>query len=267
VKYGGNTSCVELQLPDGAIAILDAGTGIRELGVRLMGDGVRVVHVMLSHLHMDHLQGLAFFAPLYCADVELHLWGPPSPVRSLSDRVGAYMSDPLFPVNLSDVPCNLIPHDAPLDGIEMGGAKVWAAPVTHKGPTVGYRIEAGEHTFAYIPDHEPALGMELEKADKAWVSGYEVAEGADVLLHDAQYTHEEYPDHVGWGHSSIEHVVSFALLADVKQLVLFHHDPSHADGDLDDVLTHAGQLWGDRPNPPVVAHEGLEISVGPPATV
>ena len=89
VKYGGNTSCVELQLPDGAVAILDAGTGIRELGVRLMADDVRVVHVMLSHLHLDHLQGLAFFAPLYCADVELHLWGPPSPVRSLADRVGA----------------------------------------------------------------------------------------------------------------------------------------------------------------------------------
>jgi phosphoribosyl 1,2-cyclic phosphodiesterase len=251
-----------LRLPDEAVAILDAGTGIRELGARLMADEVRVVHVMLSHLHLDHLQGLAFFAPLYCADVELHLWGPPSPVRPLADRVGAYMSDPLFPVNLADVPCNLIAHDAPMDGIELGGAKLWAAPVTHKGPTVGYRVEHGEHTLAYIPDHEPALGVELANADKSWVSGYEVAEGADVLLHDAQYTHEEYPDHVGWGHSSIEHVVAFAQLAEVEQLVLFHHDPAHTDDDLEKILGRATELWGDHPNPPLVAYEGMELSVG-----
>jgi phosphoribosyl 1,2-cyclic phosphodiesterase len=263
VRYGGNTSCVELRLPDGSVAILDAGTGIRTLGAQLVADDVRVIHVMLSHLHLDHLQGLAFFAPLYRSDVELHLWGPPSPIRTLADRVAAYMSDPLFPVNLADVPCHLIPHDAPMDGVEIGGATVWAAPVTHQGPTVGYRVEEGDATFAYIPDHEPALGgIELTTAERAWILGIELADGADVLLHDAQYTSEEYVDHVGWGHSAIEHVVQFALTADVEQLVLFHHDPAHADDDLESIHTRAMALWGDRPNPPLVAHEGMEIPVG-----
>jgi len=267
VRYGGNTSCVEVALPDGSVVILDAGTGIRTLGSRLYASGVRVVHVMLSHLHLDHLQGLAFFEPLYRPDVELHLWGPPSPVRSLADRVGVYMSDPLFPVNLADVPCTLVAHDAPMDGVDIGGAQVWAAPVTHRGPTVGYRIEEGDNTFAYIPDHEPALGVELKDTEKAWLSGYEIADGADVLLHDAQYTSDEYVDHVGWGHSSIEHVVQFALMADVRQLVLFHHDPAHADEDLEHIHTRAFELWGDRPNPPLVAHEGMEIPVGALAEV
>ena len=262
VRYGGNTSCVEVALPDGSVVILDAGTGIRTLGSRLYASGVRVVHVMLSHLHLDHLQGLAFFEPLYRPDVELHLWGPPSPVRSLADRVGVYMSDPLFPVNLTDVPCKLIPHDAPMDGVDIGGAQVWAAPVTHRGPTVGYRIEEGDSTFAYIPDHEPALGVEIKETEKAWLSGFEIADGADVLLHDAQYTSDEYVAHVGWGHSSIEHVVQFALMADVRQLVLFHHDPAHADEDLEHIHTRASELWGNRPNPPLVAHEGMEIPVG-----
>jgi phosphoribosyl 1,2-cyclic phosphodiesterase len=262
VRYGGNTSCVELTLPDGSVAILDAGTGIRELGDRLVADGVQVVHVMLSHLHLDHLQGLAFFKPLYRPDVELHLWGPPSPVRTLSDRVAAYMSDPLFPVDLADVPCTLVAHDAPMDGCDLGGAQVWAAPVTHRGPTVGYRVEEGDHTFAYMPDHEPALGIELGQTDKAWISGIELADHADVLLHDAQYTHEEYADHVGWGHSSIRHVVEFAHMAEVKQLVLFHHDPAHCDDELEVIRDEAGKLWGDRPNPPLVAYEGMEIPVG-----
>jgi phosphoribosyl 1,2-cyclic phosphodiesterase len=265
IRYGGNTSCVELQLPDGSVAILDAGTGIRTLGNRLIADDVRVIHVMLSHLHLDHLQGLAFFKPLYRADVELHLWGPASPVRSLADRVAGYMSDPLFPVDLADVPCTLVAHDAPTNGAEIGGATVWAAPITHRGPTVGYRVEDGDLAFAYMPDHEPALGVELADTDKAWISGYELADHADVLLHDAQYTSEEYVDHVGWGHSSLEHVVQFALLANVQQLVLFHHDPAHADEELEVICDRAAVLWGDRPKPPLVAHEGMEIPVGPAA--
>ncbi|MFN2626362.1 MAG: MBL fold metallo-hydrolase [Mycobacteriales bacterium] len=262
VRYGGNTSCVELELDDGSVAVLDAGTGMRELGRKLLSDGVRCVHVMLSHLHLDHLQGLAFFAPLYQRDVELHLWGPPSPLRSLSERVGLYMSDPLFPVSLHDVPCTLVVHDAPLDGAALGDGHLYAAPIAHNGPTVGYRIEAGGRALAYLPDHEPALGVaELRAAEVAWISGHDLASGVDLLLHDAQYSEAEYPDHIGWGHSSIDHVVQFATLADVDQLVLFHHDPGHSDDDLEQLHARAAELWGARPNPPVLAYDGMELEL------
>lgn len=258
VRYGGNTSCVEVRLDDGAVLVLDAGTGIRPLGIRLAEEGVRTIHLFLSHLHLDHLQGLAFFAPLYDPSVVLHVWGPRSPARDLRERIGAYMSEPLFPVNLSDVPCQAVFHDAPEGGCDLGAATVWAAPVSHQGPTLGYRIEAG-WSLAYIPDHEPALGLDIDTVDVSWLSGYEVAADADVLLHDAQYTEDEYPLHVGWGHSSVSHVVSFARRSGVRQLVLFHHDPRHTDPALETLLERARELWGPTGAVPVLAREGMRV--------
>jgi phosphoribosyl 1,2-cyclic phosphodiesterase len=261
LRYGGNTSCVELTLSDGSVAVLDAGTGMRALGDRLVADGAEVVHVLLSHLHLDHLQGLAFFKPLYMPQFQVHLWGPPSPRRSLADRVSAYMSDPLFPVNVTDVPCHLEYHDAPTAGTTIGSAEVWASPVAHRGPTVGYRFEESGRALVYVPDHEPALGTGLDSEEIAWVSGYGLAAGADVMLHDAQYTDDEYPDHAGWGHSSVSHVVEFAAGAGVRQLVLFHHDPAHTDEELEALRARAVQLWGDRPSPPILGFEGMELDL------
>lgn len=259
VRYGGNTSCVEVRLDDGTVIILDAGTGIRDLGLQLLEEGVKTIHLFLSHLHLDHLQGLAFFAPLYDPSVTLHVWGPRSPMHDLRGRIGVYMSEPLFPVNLCDVPCEALFHDAPEDGCNLGGATVWAAQVSHQGPTVGYRVE-GPWTLAYIPDHEPALGLDLMTIEPSWLSGYALAAASDVLLHDAQYTEEEYQAHIGWGHSSIEHVVNFAKRSGARQLVMFHHDPRHTDVILDDLCERACALWGPAGNPPVVAYEGMRLT-------
>jgi phosphoribosyl 1,2-cyclic phosphodiesterase len=135
---------------------------------------------------------------------------------------------------------------------------VWATPVSHQGPTVGYRIEA-DWTLAYIPDHEPALGLDLSTVEPAWLSGYPLAAGVDVLLHDAQYTEDEYPHHIGWGHSSVDQVVNFARRSGVQRLVLFHHDPCHTDGALDAFLDRACELWGAGGSPPVLAHEGMSL--------
>jgi phosphoribosyl 1,2-cyclic phosphodiesterase len=270
VRYGGNTSCVELRLPDGTVAIFDAGTGIRPLGLQLAEEGVQEIHLFLSHLHLDHLQGLAFFAPLYDPTVRLHIWGPRSPLQQLRERIAVYMSEPLFPVNLSDVPCHATFHDAPEDGVTIGtlvdnslegsSATIYAAPVSHQGPTVGYRIESGAFCAAYIPDHEPGLGGDLQTLEAEWMSGYALASGADVLLHDSQYSEEEYPRHVGWGHSSIADVVAFAQRTNIGQLVMFHHEPRHSDEMLEDLRDRAEQLWGSRPHPPVLAYEGMELS-------
>jgi phosphoribosyl 1,2-cyclic phosphodiesterase len=273
VKYGGNTSSVEVRLSDGTLLILDAGTGIRALGRAIAGntepgshrfmdfDPPKQINLFLSHLHLDHVEGIGFFSALWNPDVELHIWGPPSPLRSLQDRIATLMSPPLFPVHLADVPCRPIYHDVPEDEMQIGSATVTVQPVAHRGSTVGFRIEENGRSFAYIPDHEPALTHDLEKGEPEWVSGYAVAHDADVLFHDSQYTEEEYPTHRAWGHSSIAHTVAFAQLAKVKNLVLFHHDPAHTDEQLEVHLERAYDLWGTHNTAPVLAREGMEIEL------
>lgn len=261
LRYGGNTSCVEVRLDDGSVMVLDAGTGIRPLGLLLEAEDVREVHVLLSHLHMDHLQGLGFFKPLFDANVAVHIWGPSSPTRTLSDRIATYLSPPLFPVTVSQLPSKLTFHDAPEEAWTIGSGTVMAVNVAHQGPTLGFRIEDGGRSLAYIPDHEPSVGVDLRTLGPDWISGAQVAHAVDVLLHDSQYSEEEYPRHVGWGHCSIDHVVTFAQLAGVKRLVLFHHDPLHTDDQLDALGERARQLWDGAEGALDLAYEGMEIDL------
>lgn len=261
VRYGGNTSCVEVRMEDGNLIILDAGTGIRPLGNTLMGELPRTIHVFLTHLHLDHLEGLGFFGPLWSPDVDLHIWGPPSPLRSLERRIAQYLSPPLFPVHLSDIPSHPTFHDVPDDDWKIGTARFSAKPVSHRGPTVGYRIEENGQVLSFIPDHEPALGVDLRSVEPEWISGHAVAQGADVLLHDAQYTEDEYRQRIGWGHSSTVHVVTFAEIAEARQLVMFHHDPMHSDDQLEEILEHARSLWKGPGAEPILAYEGMELNL------
>lgn len=268
VRYGGNTSSVELRLDDGTMVILDAGTGIRELGLNLAASeeakSVKKINLFLSHLHLDHVEGIGFFSAIWNPDVELHVWGPPSPLRSLQDRLATLMSPPLFPVHLADVPCRPIYHDVPDEEFTIGNARVQVQGVTHRGSTVGYRFEENGRSFGYIPDHEPALGVDLDRDEPEWVSGFPIAHGVDVLFHDSQYTEDEYPTHRAWGHSSIAHTVAFAHIMKVRNLVLFHHDPAHSDEELEIHQRRARELWGSSPNDaPVLAREGMEIDLPP----
>jgi len=235
IRYGGNTVCVEVRGSNGACLILDAGTGIRRLGAALEPT-IKRVDVLLTHLHMDHIQGLGFFAPLYRPDLDLHLWGPPSTTQDLRGRLSRYLSPPLFPVHLRDLRHGLTIHDVPLGRFEIEGLELHAALVCHPGPTVGYRITDRNKALAYLPDHEPALGARTFPQKPEWTSGFALAAGADLLIHDAQYTAAEYPAHVGWGHSSIPHALAFADAAGVRRLVPCHHDPSHTDDMLDVLL-------------------------------
>jgi phosphoribosyl 1,2-cyclic phosphodiesterase len=201
---------------------------------------------------MDHIQGLGFFAPFFRRDFEVHVWGPPSTTLDLRTRLTRYLSPPLFPVRLRDVAARLELHDAPMGDFEIGGLKIWSQTVIHPGPTVGYRISDGDSTMAYLPDHEPALSTEGHVPDPEWTSGYSLAEDADLLLHDAQYTADEYEARMGWGHSRTEDAVGLATLAGAKRLVTFHHDPAHDDTELDAMLDHARSL----------ATDGLEVLPG-----
>ncbi|HEX9683934.1 MAG TPA: MBL fold metallo-hydrolase [Acidimicrobiales bacterium] len=262
VRYGGNTSCVEVRLADDSVVVLDAGTGIRPLGIELESEAVDEIHLLLSHLHLDHLQGLGFFRPLFNPSVRVHIWGPPSPVESLEQRIAQYLSPPLFPVRLADIPAEITFHDAPDEPVTIGSAEMIASLVTHQGPTVGYRIEESGRSIAYMPDHEPSLGVDLAELSPSWISGNMLAHGVDVLFHDAQYADEEYPDHVGWGHSSISQVVEFARKAQVDHLVLFHHDPHHDDDHLDALARVATDLMAGGCRLLSLAREGMRLTVG-----
>lgn len=237
-RYGGNTACVEVEGADGTLLVLDAGSGIRRLGT-VLGPNVSRVDILLTHLHMDHIQGLGFFRPLHEPDLEIHIWGPASTTLDLRTRLSTYLSPPLFPVPIRDLPCQLAFHDVPRGSFKIGGLNIVADLVCHPGPTFGYRIVEGAKALAYLPDHEPALGLRQFPEDPRWTSGMALASGADVLIHDAQYTAEEYGDHVGWGHSSIPQALAFAAAAGVGRLVAFHHDPDHDDSVLDDLLEKA----------------------------
>jgi phosphoribosyl 1,2-cyclic phosphodiesterase len=261
VRYGGNTACIEVRPDDGPLIVLDAGTGIRRLGADCEREGVREVHLVLTHLHIDHVEGLGFFSPLWAGAVDLHVWGPSSPVASLANRIGRYLSPPLFPVELKDVPGTITFHDVPDEEWRIGSVRLRAQPIAHPGPTVGYRIEEDGRSLAYLPDHEPALVGELGSRPPEWISGFSLAEHVDILVHDAQFTEREYESKIGWGHSSIAHAVEFARLAKAARLVLFHHDPGRSDEELDRLGRHAHELWGVNPEPPQVAFEGMRLEL------
>jgi phosphoribosyl 1,2-cyclic phosphodiesterase len=254
IRYGGNTSCVGVTLSDGSVLALDAGTGIRNLGMVLPAETTRL-HILLTHLHLDHIQGLVFFGPLFRSQTEVVIWGPASPEASLRDRIARYISAPLSPVEVRELPCDVSFHACP-EHLEIGSARITAAAVAHRGPTLGYRIEDAGAALVYIPDHEPALGADLEALDPDWVSGFGLAEGADLLIHDGQYADEEYPDHLGWGHSALSHALTFAQRTEARRTLLFHHDPLHSDSWLDAHAERAAAAWRERGG----AADGVELA-------
>ena len=258
VAFGGNTSCVEVLLDDGEALVLDAGTGIRELGLDLVRRGTRRIHLFLTHLHLDHLEGLRFFAPIWDGNVELEIWGPHSPVLGLRERILRSFSPPLFPLDFRDVPARVSFHDLPAQPWRLDGITLTTALVLHPGPTLAFRLETSDTVVAYVPDHEPALaGIEGRSID--WLSGGAIARDADVLLHDAQYLEEEYDSKIGWGHSSVADAVAFCSAVGAQRLVLFHHEPQRSDTALELLEARARELAPtDRP-PPVSAREGMVL--------
>jgi ribonuclease BN (tRNA processing enzyme) len=224
------------------------------------------VNILLTHLHLDHIQGLMFFPPCFRADADITIWGPASPEASLENRVARYISAPLSPVEVKELPCSIGFRDTPATEWEIGGATIRAEAVTHRGPTLGYRITDGETTLAYVPDHEPALGAPIADLEREWISGFDLAKDVDLLIHDCQYTDQEYPHHVGWGHSALGDTLTFARRVEARNLLLFHHDPLHSDEFLDDFYETAGTRWaelGGDGRGIAMGMEGGELTVGP----
>ena len=257
VRYGGNTSCVQVTLEDGTIIVLDAGTGIRNLGITLAASPARL-HILLTHLHLDHIQGLMFFAPAFRSEAELAIWGPAAADASLEDRIARYISAPLSPVEVRELPCHVSFKDAPETEWEVGSARIRAASVTHRGPTLGYRITEGDTSLCYIPDHEPALGAPIDELNPDWISGFDLAHNASLLIHDCQYSTDEYPDHMGWGHSGMSDTIAFAHRVAAERLLLFHHDPLHSDDQLDLFLGAAMSEWSGLGGDPACLEMAVE---------
>jgi phosphoribosyl 1,2-cyclic phosphodiesterase len=263
IRYGGNTSCVGVTLADGSLLALDAGTGIRNLGLALAAEPARL-HILLTHLHLDHIQGLVFFAPAFRPQTEIVIWGPASPEASLRDRIARYISAPLSPVEVRELPCDVSFRHCPETEWQIGSATVRAASVAHRGPTLGYRIEDGDNVLAYIPDHEPALGADIQTLEDDWISGLALARDASLLIHDGQYADSEYPEHLGWGHSAITHSLSFARRSNAARTILFHHDPLHSDNRLDALGDEASACWaslGGAPEAVELAIEGSQYEL------
>ena len=234
VYYGGSTSCIDVW-EEGCLLILDGGSGIQKLVVNPDLKTKRI-DILLTHLHIDHIQGLGFFKPLFDPEMEVHIWGPVSSSRTLHSRLSRYLSPPLFPVLIRDLPCKLTLHDIENSIFNIGPFTVQSAFVIHPGPTIGFRITGQHSVLTYIPDHEPALGKNAIIEDSKWLSGIDLALGADLLVHDAQFTHDEYQNKMGWGHSSIDDAGRFASIAGVKHLLFTHHDPYRSDFQLNEMF-------------------------------
>lgn len=263
---GGNTSCVLVRSSDGGDPIvLDLGTGLRYLGNELANrphDQTFAGTALVTHLHWDHVQGIPFFVPLLRPDANLRLVGPSQPGSDLRTEIASFIRPPLFPVDLSLLPCEIDFIEMDAGTLMIGSATVRVAPVPHVGPTNGYRIDSGEASVVYIPDHQQPVDGSIEPPQ----SVIDLCLGADVLIHDAQYDDAEFATKATWGHSTVRYAAEVARRSDVKRLVLFHHDPAHDDAWIAAAVADA-QEWVGPDIEVIAAAEGLTLTSGVPAKV
>ncbi len=255
VRYGGNTSCVEMHVA-GRRLIFDGGTGLRVLGNQLLGHGPIEAHMFFTHCHWDHIQGFPFFIPAFVEGNMFHIHGPVSADDvTFEERLTMQMRHPNFPVPLRVMGATLDFHgDVPGAPIEIGEVAIESAPLNHPGGAAGYRVSWRDHAAAYITDTE-------HLSDGFDENVMQLVRDADLMIYDASYTDEEYhsetASRVGWGHSTWQEAVKIAQAARVKKLVIFHHDPSHDD----DFLDRIGELVALEFPDSYMAREGLSITL------
>lgn len=257
-RYGGNTSSVLVDAPGADPIVLDLGTGSRRLGAALVDRGADRAVCLLSHLHWDHVQGLPFFPMALRPGAEIEIHGP---TQDDGAAITAALRDmwkpPAFPVGIDDLPCRLTFVDHGDDEFSVGGVRVVTREVPHIGRTIGYRLEYEGRSLAYVSDHQQP-GVDLyEMSDGV----RELCADVDLLIHDAQYTRDEFGQKPGWGHCTVDYAVWLAIECRVGTIALYHHDPTHDDDLLDSILHRLRDEHGDRVDI-VMAAEGRSLAVG-----
>ena len=253
VRYGGNCSCVEIRTRSGELFIIDAGTGIRELGISLMAKQPITAHILLSHTHWDHISGFPFFPPAFAPGNALTIYAARNIDKRLEDVMAGQMEYTYFPVTLSDLPADITYRELLEETFMIGSTRITTHYLNHTSICMGYRLEADGQSVVYVSDHEP-YGLALFGSDPPadrigrglrdgvvhvgdrrlieWITG------ADLVIQDTQYTPEEYPKKIGWGHGSADYVTDVAILSQARRLALFHHDPLHDDRMVDSIVTY-----------------------------
>ena len=254
-RYGGNTSCVTIEATGQDPIILDLGTGLRMFAAG--AEGAMTAHALLTHLHWDHVQGLPFFTPLHRSQTEMTVYGPGEGDESLAQCMARFMAPPFFPVTADELPGRIDFVDV-LDGdFTIGDTRVSARPVPHTGPTAGYRVTRNGVSVAYLPDHQEPLDGSGDVSPGV----LELCRDVDLLIHDAQYTSDEFAVKGTWGHSTPEYAVEVARRAGAAVLVLFHHDPGHDDDTIDAICDRTRRLAADDPFTVLAASEGLKLTL------
>jgi phosphoribosyl 1,2-cyclic phosphodiesterase len=246
LRYGGNTTCLELRSRAGDLVIIDSGSGIAELGGALANGAALDAPILITHTHWDHIQGFPFFGPAFQTGTKIQIVGPKGSIKSLQAAFEDQMDPAYFPTRLDQVPAELeFVERSAGETFEAGGMAITPYQLNHPILTFGYRIEEDGRRLVFATDNE--LGFELAESgtgsagaavtDRAAI--VEWCRGADLLVHDAQYSAEEYQSKVGWGHSSMEDVLTLSEEAEVRQVAFFHHDPGHSDDDIDALVEAA----------------------------
>jgi phosphoribosyl 1,2-cyclic phosphodiesterase/CheY-like chemotaxis protein len=267
LRYGGNTSCVEVRSASGALILLDCGTGAHGFGQALLAEpgGPRRGHIFISHTHWDHIQGLPFLAPLFERDFEWDIYGPRGLGPSIRETLAGQMQYTYFPITIEQFAAKVRYHDLVEGNVDIDDVRVTAHYMNHPALTLGYRIEADGASLVYATDHEPHTPA-LARGERPPQSADEVhyasfVAGADLLIHDGQFTLGEYEKHLGWGHSPVEFAVDLAAAGGVRRLALYHHDPTRTDAGVDALVALARRRAAGTGVDVFGAAEGLVIEL------
>jgi phosphoribosyl 1,2-cyclic phosphodiesterase len=239
IRYGGDTACVEVESSKGDVVLLDAGTGIRAFGNQFAAAQEKVVHLVLSHAHLDHIMGFPYFQPIYDEHAILNIYGGQCGAGSMETALRKLMRPPYFPVDLSALPAEINFHEVGADTFNIGVLKFTPIRLNHPNGGCGYRIEEKGKVFIFLTDNE----LQRDNPDTGLYEYFEgLCEKADLLIHDAEYTEEEYPQHESWGHSKYTDVIKLALAAEVKRVGLFHLNALRTDDQMDAIVADAKKI-------------------------